>query len=127
MAPRISPHTPLSEAQLELVAERFRALAVPSRLRVLNALMGGALGMSELAEATGLQQSNLSRQVTELERAGCVARVRDGREVTVQIADPKPITEGAPGLYGYVTGIPPQGGAGTEILYANVKITPNGK
>jgi hypothetical protein len=26
--------------------------------------------------------------VTELERAGCVARVRDGREVTVQIADP---------------------------------------
>jgi ArsR family transcriptional regulator len=88
MAPRISPHTPLSEAQLELVAERFRALAVPSRLRVLNALMGGALGMSELAEATGLQQSNLSRQVTELERAGCVARVRDGREVTVQIADP---------------------------------------
>jgi len=88
MAPRISPHTPLSEAQLELVAARFRALAVPSRLRVLNALMEGALSMAELAEATGLQQSNLSRQVTELERAGCVARERVGREVKVQIADP---------------------------------------
>jgi len=44
--------------------------------------------MAELAEATGLQQSNLSRQVTELERAGCVARERVGREVKVQIADP---------------------------------------
>jgi DNA-binding transcriptional ArsR family regulator len=88
MAPRISSHTPLSEAQLELVAARFRALAVPSRLRVLNALMNGALSMGELAEATGLQQSNLSRQVTELERAGCVARDRVGREVTVRMADP---------------------------------------
>lgn len=88
MAARTSPHTPLSEAQLALVAARFRALAVPSRLRVLNALMNGSLSMSDLAEVTGLQQSNLSRQVTELERAGCVARERVGREVMVRIADP---------------------------------------
>ena len=81
-------HQPLSEAQLEAVARRFRALAVPSRLRVLNALMNGPLSMSELADATELAQSNLSRQVTELEIAGCVARERDGREVHVHIADP---------------------------------------
>jgi outer membrane protein assembly factor BamB len=46
---------------------------------------------------------------------------------TVQIVDPKPVTEGAPALYGFVTGIPPGGGPGTEVLYANVKITPNSK
>ncbi|MCK5942849.1 MAG: winged helix-turn-helix transcriptional regulator [Planctomycetes bacterium] len=80
-------HRPLSEAQLEAVARRFRALAVPSRLRVLDALMNGPLTMSELAEATGLAQSNLSRQVAELAAAGCVARERDGREVIVSIAD----------------------------------------
>lgn len=88
MVVKSPPHPPLSVAQLELVAARFRALAVPSRLRVLNALMAKALSMNELAAATGLQQSNLSRQVTELERAGCVARERQGREVVVAIADP---------------------------------------
>jgi ArsR family transcriptional regulator len=81
-------HTPLSAAQLEAVARRFRALGVASRLRVLDALMAGPLPMTDLADVTGLAQSNLSRQVTELELAGCVARERRGREVVVRIADP---------------------------------------
>lgn len=81
-------HQSLSAAQLEAVAGRFRVLSVPSRLAVLNALMDGPLSMAELEAATGLSQSNLSRQVTELERAGCVGRERSGREVTVAIADP---------------------------------------
>lgn len=81
-------HPPLSEAQLEAVARRFRILGVASRLRVLNALMDGPRAMTELAEATELSQSNLSRQVTELELAGCVVRTRRGREVEVAISDP---------------------------------------
>ena len=88
MAPRKTAPPALPEHMLDEVARRFRALAVPSRLRILNALMQGALGMAELEDATGLEQSNLSRQVTELERAGCVARVRVGRTVAVEIADP---------------------------------------
>jgi DNA-binding transcriptional ArsR family regulator len=80
-------HSPLTETQLGAVARRFRALGVPSRLRVLDALMAGPRTMTELADATGLGQSNLSRQVTELEQAGCVARDRQGREVEVRIAD----------------------------------------
>ena len=78
----------LPPERLEIVARRFRVLGVPSRLRILDTLMSGALGMGALAEATGLEQSNLSRQVTELEREGCVARRRQGREVVVEIADP---------------------------------------
>jgi ArsR family transcriptional regulator len=73
---------------LDAVAERFRLLGAPSRLRILDALMGGALGMGALAEATGLEPSNLSRQVADLERGGCVRRSRRGREVEVEIADP---------------------------------------
>jgi ArsR family transcriptional regulator len=88
MASKNAAPAPLSDAQLELVADRFRTLGVPSRLRVLNALMDGPLGMGELGRATGLQQSNLSRQVSELERAGCVAREREGRKVVVRISDP---------------------------------------
>ena len=73
---------------VEAVARRFRTLGVPSRLRIVSSLMGGPLGMAELEHATGLGQSNLSRQVTELEREGCVSRVRSGRTVEVEIADP---------------------------------------
>lgn len=78
----------MTEAMLEAVARRFRALGTPSRLRILNALMDGALTVGELVAATGLEQSNLSRQVAELEQEGCVSRVREGRHVRVAIADP---------------------------------------
>jgi DNA-binding transcriptional ArsR family regulator len=70
------------------VAARFRLLGAPSRLGILNALMGGPLGMAALARATGLEESNLSRQVAELERGGCVRRTRRGRSVEVEISDP---------------------------------------
>jgi outer membrane protein assembly factor BamB len=45
---------------------------------------------------------------------------------TLQVTDPRPNTEGSPALFGYVTGIP-EGGAGTDIFYAHVRITPNRK
>ncbi len=78
----------LPDVLLGEVAQRFQALSSVSRLKIVNALMGGALSMSELQAATGLEQSNLSRQVAELERAGCVARTRAGRTVIVEVADP---------------------------------------
>lgn len=77
----------LSPEALRRVAERFRVLGSASRLAIVNALMSGPRSMSELADATGLEQSNLSRHTAELERAGCVARRRDGRQVFVEIAD----------------------------------------
>jgi len=78
----------LPVALLGEVAQRFQALSSVSRLKIVNALMGGPLAMSDLQTATGLEQSNLSRQVAELEQAGCVARTRTGRTVTVEVADP---------------------------------------
>ncbi len=89
MPPRKSArsHAPLPPELLEDVARRFRALGVPSRLRILSALMDGPRGMAELEELTELEQSNLSRQVTELEREGLVARQRSGRTVEVAIVD----------------------------------------
>lgn len=81
-------NAPLSDATLDALAARFRVLGAPSRLRVLNALMDGPLPMQDLAEATGLSQSNLSRQVAALEQAHCVRRERAGREVVVSISDP---------------------------------------
>ena len=81
-------HSPLTDDVLLAVARRFRALSSPSRLRILNALMGGPRTMGALGGMTGLEQSNLSRQVAELEQEGCVARTREGRKVRVAISDP---------------------------------------
>ena len=73
---------------VQAVAERFRLLSSPSRLRILDALMSGPLGLGEIAAFTGLEQSNLSRHVAALERGGCVRRSRAGQAVIVEIADP---------------------------------------
>ena len=54
---------------------------------------------------------------------------RDAKEPvawTVEVTDPTPNREGAPGLYGYVTGF--QGNLpGNDIHYDNVRVTPNKK
>jgi len=44
---------------------------------------------------------------------------------SVELTDAYPNTEGAPALYGYVLGIPPAGGPGTEVYYANVRVSKN--
>ncbi len=81
-------HAVLPPAVLSAVAARFRLLGAESRLAILNAIMDGPLSMSALEEATGLEQSNLSRRVAELEQGGCVRRRRQGRQVVVELADP---------------------------------------
>lgn len=48
------------------------------------------------------------------------------KDWTVELIDPRPIGEGSPALYAYVTGILPPA-AGTEVYFDNVRITPNGK
>lgn len=45
---------------------------------------------------------------------------------TVTIDDPRPILDGAPALYAYITGIPAQG-PGNDVFFDKVKVTPNPK
>jgi DNA-binding transcriptional ArsR family regulator len=73
---------------LVAAAARFRALSVAARLRILDALMAGPETIGGLVRATGLEQSNLSRHVAALERAGCVRREPRGRTVVVSVSDP---------------------------------------
>jgi ArsR family transcriptional regulator len=83
-----SAHRLLPPAALDAVAARFRVLGVPARLKILNALMSGPVTVGGLVSRTGLGQSNLSRHVAALERAGCVRRTPRGREVLVSVSDP---------------------------------------
>ncbi len=84
---------PVTDEALALIASWFRTLAEPSRLKILRALEeGGELNISELVEATGLTQANVSRHVQTLADAGMVGRRKEGLAVICFIADPS-ITE----------------------------------
>lgn len=69
------------------VAGRFRALAEPARLAILHSLEDGERTVTELVEATGLAQGNLSKHLQQLFAAGFVTRRRDGLFVLYALAD----------------------------------------
>jgi DNA-binding transcriptional ArsR family regulator len=71
---------------LELVAERFRALGEPARLRILEALRAGERTVGELTEATGLAQANLSRHLQLLHSLGFVERRKEGLYVRYRLS-----------------------------------------
>jgi ArsR family transcriptional regulator len=80
-------HKHLSEEALELVAERFKVLSEPLRLRLLNALIDGEKSVSELVEETGSLQANVSKHLGLLLDAGVVARRKEGLRSYYRIAD----------------------------------------
>lgn len=78
---------PLSPALLDLVAERFRALGEPARLRILDALRGGEMAGGEIVAATGLGQANASKHLQILAAQGFVARRKEGLFTYYRLAD----------------------------------------
>ena len=84
----MSKHRPLTEDALLLVAQRFAVLAEPMRLRLIQALFEGERNVTELVEATGGTQANISRHLQTLVAAHILARRKEGLQVFYRIADP---------------------------------------
>ena len=81
-------HIPLTPELLGLVADRFKVLAEPARLQILNALRESReLTVSELVERTGFGQANVSKHLQLLHGHGFVERRKDGLFVYYQLAD----------------------------------------
>ena len=72
---------------IPLAAKRFKALSEPARLALLAALHQGERNVSELVEATGRGQPNVSQHLKELVHAGLIAARREGNHVYYRIAD----------------------------------------
>ena len=78
----------MSQGQIERAATLFAALAEPSRLVLLQALMHeGTLSVSELVAASGLSQANVSKHLAGLYAARLVAKERKGVYVCYRIID----------------------------------------
>jgi DNA-binding transcriptional ArsR family regulator len=80
------PH-PLPEPLVELIAERFRVLAEPMRIRLLDALREAPATVQELQQATGASQQNVSKHLGLLLRSGLVSRSKEGNFSIYAIAD----------------------------------------
>ena len=80
------PH-PLPEPLVELVAQRFRVLGEPMRIKLLDRLREGEATVSELQEALGASQQNVSKHLGILHAAGMVSRTKHGNTVRYAISD----------------------------------------
>ena len=73
---------------LQLVAERFRILGDPLRLRLLHILKEGERSVGALVEATEASQANVSKHLQILRNSGLVQRRKEGLMAYYSIADP---------------------------------------
>ena len=78
---RLEPET------LEAVADRFKVLAEPARLAILNALLDMPKSVTTLIDETGLNQANLSKHLQVLYAHGFVRRRRNQLWVIYELAD----------------------------------------
>jgi len=83
-----SKHAELSPEALGLVADRFRVLAEPLRLRILQTLRHGEKNVSELTSILGTTQPNVSKHLRVLQEAGLIGRRQSGTAVYCFVADP---------------------------------------
>ncbi len=80
------PH-PVPENLVELIAQRFRAMGEPMRIRLLDHLRDGEATVGELSEALGASQQNISKHLAVLAAAGVLGRRKDGNHVYYRIVD----------------------------------------
>jgi DNA-binding transcriptional ArsR family regulator len=71
------PHPIPHDLAIEL-AQRFRLLSDPTRLRILDLLRDGEHTVQQLAELSGSTQQNVSKHLQQLRDGGVVGVRRDG-------------------------------------------------
>ena len=86
--PKNTSKQTLSGEAIELIAARFHALGEVSRLKLIVAVGNGEKNVSQLVEATGLSQANVSRHLQTLTDAGILVRRKEGVCVFYSTADP---------------------------------------
>ncbi len=76
----------------ELHAQICQALADPTRIMLLYALVDGPKNVGELAQELGLGQPNVSRHLKVLRERGMANAEREGANVLYSLADKRVIT-----------------------------------
>ncbi len=77
----------VSEEALELIANRFRLLADPMRLKILHTLGKSEMNVGEMVAATKAGQANVSKHLGTMLEAGIVSRRKEGLNAFYRVSD----------------------------------------
>lgn len=76
------------EAVFDVVASYFSVMAEPTRLKIMHAICDDEKPVNVIVEELGATQTNVSRHLGLMFRAGVVTKRKDGNQVFYRIADP---------------------------------------
>jgi DNA-binding transcriptional ArsR family regulator len=76
-----------SDELLNRIAEVLKAMADPTRLKILHCIHSGEKCVSDILEVVGGSQANVSKHLSVLKRAGLVDCRRAGLNVYYRIID----------------------------------------
>ncbi len=79
----------MRDDQYRDLADFLKALAHPTRLKILGALLEGEMCVRSLWEELNLQQSNISQHLATLRARGIISFRREGAKVCYSVIDPK--------------------------------------
>lgn len=77
----------LSDRAVEMIANRFKLLSEPMRLRLLQLLLDGEKNVNELVELIGSTQANVSKHLGILCTGGLITRRRYKTSTFYKVAD----------------------------------------
>lgn len=78
----------LTDAELAGVAQHFKLLGEPMRLKILQAVCRVPRTVTDIVTATGATQANVSKHLALLSAAGILTRQKDGQCVYYGMKDP---------------------------------------
>lgn len=79
----------MEERALQLKAEFFKALAQPTRLKILECLRGGEKCICEIVPEVNGEQSNVSRHIAVMQKNHLLTTRKGGVRVMVKVRDPE--------------------------------------
>lgn len=78
---------PLTRTTADKMAEIFKGLADPTRLRILFIIFQGEICVNDLAEQLEMSQSAISHQLRILRDLGFVSTQREGQSIYYRVDD----------------------------------------
>ncbi len=74
---------------IQLKSEVLKALAQPTRLKILDLLRKGERCICEIVPAINGEQSNISRHISTMQKSHLITTRKEGVKVMVKVRDPK--------------------------------------
>ena len=79
----------MEERAIHLKSEVLKALAQPTRLKILELLRNGERCICEIIPAINGEQSNISRHISTMQKSHLITTRKDGVKVMVKVRDPR--------------------------------------